>query len=749
MSKPNELHPELLGIQATNFTTGTNSASRAYMYGSHISQHLVIEGSTEKRFQTGIECRMGDYVFNKKAPCDLRVLKVIDRYPSRIDVDAISENPETVVIYEEVIREANVSRLPRIGCLVIPRHASFHQYFGFEYKLTPEFKKLVPGLHRTGGMDYIQKDTIFANSPSISEYGGYKTGIELNVAAMSHPAVAEDGILISEDVLPRLRFKVYDKRVVEFGERAFPLNLYGNTTNYQPFPEIGQMIRDDGILVMLRNYEPELGPVLTSVTDCMTPDFIFDDAVYVRGPGSIIDHDQFGNKVEIKSGKIVDIKIYHDENEISKTPEGVMSGMNKYTRALKRFYRELLDAYESIREERRRKYGESEVILRPEFHRLLVEAMAVLRVSHSVAKNDGYLNLVYRKVPLDDYRVEFTIEYTVQPTIGYKLTCAQGGKGVICYIDKPENMPVDEAGNRADIVVGAETTFGRMNLGRLYEMFFGACERDITKTVRHLLGMEKQPFESAYTALQAMDKQAPERIDNAYRYRLGFYQIISPLQYQHYKELDRGSQLEHLAHLVENGGPVFYPTNHESEISDIARRLQQEYQPTYGPITYVGYSGQRVKTEYPVRIAPLYMMLLDKITDALSSVSSGTLQHFGILSPITRAQKYTFPHRNSPVRTIGEAEGRIFSGYCGRAAIAEMMDRSTSPTTHRHVVWNVLTASYPTNIPMAVDRQNISLGGSKPLGLVRHVAMCAGWRIVYKPSQLPVQSPYAVSFTQP
>jgi hypothetical protein len=702
------------------------------MYGSHISQNLVIEGSTEKRFQTGVECRLGDYVFNKKAPCDMRVLRVIDRYPAGIDIDSIPENPETVVIYEEVNKNPNANCMPEIGCLVIPRHASFHQYFGFEYKLTPEFKRLIPGLSKAAGSDYIEKDTIFANSPAISEYGGYKFGIELNVAGMSHPAVAEDGILISEDILPRLRFKVYEKRVVEFGASTFPLNLYGHANYYQPFPEIGQLIREDGILAMLRKYDQDLGPVLTSITDCMSPDFIFDDAIYVRGPGTTLQGEKDGQPVEIKSGKIVDIKIYHDETENSPTPEGVMSGMNKYTRALKRFYQELLDAYEHIRSERKKKYGEAEIVLKPELHRLLVEAMAVL--GKPCGKTNSRLNLVYRKVPLDDYRVEFTIEYTVQPTIGYKLTCCQGGKGVICYIEKPENMPVDAAGNRADIVVGAETTFSRMNIGRLYEMFFGACERDVTKTVRSILGLEKQPYASALAAIKELAKVDPARVENAYRYRLGFYQTVSPPQYEHYNELAMPDRIEHLAHLVENGGLIFYPTKHEYEISDVARRLQQEYNPTYGPISYVGYSGQRVVTQYPVRIAPLYMMLLDKITDALSSVASGTLQHFGILSPVTRAQKYAFPHRNSPVRTIGESEGRIFASYCGKEAIAEMMDRNTSPTTHRHVVWNVLTADHPTNIPMAIDRNQIPLGGSKPLSLVRHVAMCGGWRMVYRPA---------------
>jgi hypothetical protein len=45
-----------------------------------------------------------------------------------------------------------------------------------------------------------------------------------------------------------------------------------------------------------------------------------------------------------------------------------------------------------------------------------------------------------------------------------------------------------------------------------------------------------------------------------------------------------------------------------------------------------------------------------------------------------------------------------------------------------------LTADRPTNIPVAIDRQQIPLGGSKPLSLVRHVAMCGGWRMVYRPA---------------
>ena len=111
-----------------------------------------------------------------------------------------------------------------------------------------------------------------------------------------------------------------------------------------------------------------------------------------------------------------------------------------------------------------------------------------------------------------------------------------------------------------------------------------------------------------------------------------------------------------------------------------------------------------------------------------------------MLSPTTKSEKFSNPHRNSPVRTIGETEGRIFAGYCGREAIAEMMDRSNNPATQRNVAWSILNAEKPTNINHVVDRDYIRLGGARPLQLVRHIIGTAGYNIVYQP-EAPVAPP--------
>lgn len=711
----NELHPELLGIHGTNFTIGNDSSSRGQMYSSHISQSLVVKGSTEKRIQTGMEMRLGEYTFAIKAPCDMRVIKIIERYPKKMGYGGIPENPESLVIYE------NIHTL-EVGCIFIPRFLSHHQHFGFEYIMQPAFYKLAPNVT-------FPKDTVFADSPSKSENDGYKYGIELNIALMTHPVVAEDGIMISEDVLDRLSFKVYERRVVSFGTESFPLNLYGNTTQYKPFPEIGDHIRDDGILVILRNYDNDICPVDMGIYDVTEPDYVFDKPVYVRGPG----------------GKVIDIKVYHGQNDNSPTPSGIMDNIDKYAIALKDYYRNILDTYHQIRSYRKKKFNDvnHRLKLEPDFHRLVVEAMAML--SDQNVRSQQKLNLVYKKEPLDDYRVEFVIEYEIVPTIGFKMSGSHGDKGVICAIEKPENMPVDADGNRADVVMDSGSTINRMNIGRLYEQYFGSTLRDVAKTVRRILGafpLQQRldyvsegsiTYNQTKTTIENINRDNPHLIQSAFVTLLELYQIVSEKQYQFYRQCGLDDIIEHLTYVVLNGIYVYYPTNNEKEISELVLILENKYRPTYGPVTYVGNSGQRVKTYEPVRIGPVHMLLLDKIADSLSSVSSGVLQHFGILSPIIRAEKYSYPHRNSPVRTIGETEGRLLAAYCGREAIAEMLDMSNSPTTHRYIVKKILSADKPTNIDRVVDRNLIPLGGSKSLQIVSHIALAAGWRFVYKP----------------
>lgn len=291
-------------------------------------------------------------------------------------------------------------------------------------------------------------------------------------------------------------------------------------------------------------------------------------------------------------------------------------------------------------------------------------------------------------------------------------------------------MPIDAAGNRADIVMDAASIISRMNIGRFYEHYFSAAARDVTVNLRKILGIVTQK-----TTPNKVGNLPKEVIDNGYNYLLNFYNIVSEKQYTFFKNrVSEDEKIEHLATVCSDIVRIFYPIENQKDIIETIKTLESSgiYKPTYGPISYTGNSGERITSINNIRIAPLYVMLLEKIADDWSSVSSGKLQHFGVLSPIIKSEKFSNPYRNSPVRTIGETEARIFSGYCGREAIAEMMDRSNNPTTQRNIVYNILSAPQPTNIDSVVDRNFIQLGGAKPIQLVKHIFGVSGFLPVYE-----------------
>lgn len=700
IKQPNELFRDLMGVNGLNPWDGYDSSSRKQMFSSHIGQTLVIKGSSERRCQTGMEREYAKYTFSVKMPVDAEIIKVIERYPRTQSVDSINFNPETAVIYED-------ERTKEVGLLMLKGYCSHHSYFGFEYKNQPALSQLSAG-------GRVKAGTILQDSPSVTPDGGYKYGRECNMAFMSHPAVSEDGILISRDVLPHFSFKTYETRVAEWGEKRFPLNLYGDETTYKPFPDIGDYIREDGLLMALRSFDDNLAVVEQSVTALRKPDFIFDKLIYVAGAGDR----------EKRSGRVVDIRVHHDSNSAQPTtPTGMDTQALKYDRARRQFYSAILHEYHRLRKQRAGK-----LVLTPEFHRMVVEAISV------VGDNKGSrLRKLYRQAPLDDWRVEFVVEYNVTPTVGFKLTDCHGGKGVVCHVAEPHEMPVDEAGNRADVVMDPNSTISRMNIGRLYEQYINAASRDVVKRLREIFQLEPTDPQLLAKLKQAKESN-PALWEDAWSYLMGYYQIVSPKMFVWLTSDDyTGDRAQHLFHVLKEGIYLYLPPENDPEGPEMIRQLEKAYRPTYGPVSYIGNSGRRVTTINPVRIGSVYMILLEKTGDDWTAVSSGKLQHFGVLSQVTNADKFSQPTRNQAIRALGESEVRIYTSYAGPAITADILDRNNNPATHRQILESILHAEKPTDIANSVNRDLVPLGGSKPLQLVKHILEIQGIRFVYKP----------------
>ena len=398
-----ELREELLSITSINPFLANTSSARLIMQASHLSQSLTINNGDEKIIQTGLEKQLSNNTFSKKVDKDCRVIKVIPRYRG-IGVNTVSNVTELLVIVEYL--EDGV-----IDAISVPDHHTLHQYFGFKYKWNNDIlNQLTPGT-------ILHANTVLADSPAVTSNGGYKFGANANLALMSLPETAEDGIVISKSFSEKMSYTVFETRVVEFGSKNFPLNMYGDTDNYKPFPEIGEMINDDSILMVLRDYDINISPALVSINDVCDYDVTFDKCVYVKGPGEKYNV----NGKTIISGKIVDIVAYASPRYKKDTYTGTIDIVEKYVNGYKKYLTDILDVYTEITTEHYRRYKNNDVKLAERFHRLIVDAMAVANV------NSNKIGYTARNENMDLYRLEFKIEYTIASIpIGSKLSDSFG-----------------------------------------------------------------------------------------------------------------------------------------------------------------------------------------------------------------------------------------------------------------------------------------------------------------------------------
>ena len=390
------LKSEHIGIHAINPFIEHNSSARSIMLSGHLSQTLSIEGD-EQRVTTGINQEVGKYVKRIEADCDMRILSIIERFRQTMGEDGIKESPETTVIYMDV------STL-EIGHFILKRYDKLHNYFGFKYNPTKDISKIAIN-------NVIEKGTVFMNPASVKD-DSYNMGLDLNVAFMSHPSVSEDGVMISKSAIKRSKFNIYETRIVTFGEEGYMLNAYGDEDNYKSFPDIGERIRHDGLLLATREHDDDLSPVLLSPKNLSKIDFVSDNCVYVRG----------------NEGVVVDIDVQLNEYELKHLYDYMNPQVFKYLNANISYYKELLDEEDRIRKDFYSKYKTYTPTFKPDLQNLLIRARASSPGDHIPKNNRGKSSLkrTYKKHLLDTFRIEFTIKYEITPDISAKYTDMHG-----------------------------------------------------------------------------------------------------------------------------------------------------------------------------------------------------------------------------------------------------------------------------------------------------------------------------------
>lgn len=390
----NEISPEVIGFHAWNPFVTSNSPSRSTMMSSHASQHLVISGAELPYVLSGVEVEYSKSTTSERVPFDARVFQALDRYPKTIAGGSLPFNPETTVII--VNDETGL-----YDVINVPYYKSYHQYFGYRNKLSDQLKNITPGMK-------LAEDTILGDTPA--NIGGFHTmTTNLNCMLGSADIVAEDAILLNEDALDKLKYHVYERRTASVGSKKFPVNIGGNE-QYKAFYDIGEYTQDDGALMFLRDYSEGLYPVIMSRSATKNINYAFDEPIYARQ----------GHR-----GRIVDIKVIGNADTISALPLQMTEQFEKYRQAYIRFNEELLECERRIHREACTKFGTNTPKFSPALKSMLVHARAICDHKRRPA-NEKPLQGIMNKEPLDEYYIEFVVEYELVPTKGAKLTSVSG-----------------------------------------------------------------------------------------------------------------------------------------------------------------------------------------------------------------------------------------------------------------------------------------------------------------------------------
>lgn len=331
--------------------------------------------------------------------------------------------------------------------------------------------------------------------------------------------------------------------------------------------------------------------------------------------------------------------------------------------------------------------------------------------------------------------------------------CLKISKGVIVSILPDDDMPVDADGVRAEIIMDQAGRMNRMIPGSLYEHYIGSCCVKTRIRMGEIFGVQVYPEPSMDERNRNLRKERSaelfelaqeadaEAIEAAWVELYRLYSIFAPLQAKAYRNADLVMKREIVAHAFAEMPRLLMPTNNPIWVPAAILHAEHEIAPTYGPVQYRGNSTRLSTTRRPARIAPVAYIMLDKVADSGSAVSSGRLQIHGVLTHTTTTEKHSSPVKQNSTRLTGEGEIRIINSTCDPETAPELLDRNANPQTHEAILRGLMTSPVPTDVESLVDRKQHPLGYARPLQIFRHFARCAGWELKWIPHRNTISKP--------
>mgnify|MGYP001124411469 CR=1 FL=1 len=648
----NQIHPALVGISNNLILFPWNSsAGRLYMAGNMIPKSVPTKGAGERMMVTGFEFQYAKTARRIEAPANMEVEEIF--YVNSLDPEKLTDDWNTIrILYKNDEKNA-------YDILELPKYNTQNTYVGFEYVYDQDvMRKLKKGAT-------FPKGTVFARSPRISKNGEWCFAMPTLVAALSDYRTEEDGVIMTRSFAERSRCMFKHDRSFGYNEDEWiPLMLYGTDENPSPFPQAGEEIRNDGIVMGFRRRIKENALVSLTKKSLREPDLTYDKLFYAPRDAVVM-------SVTVKSERM--------KNRSN----------NRGTDYIEQRHNTMLDRHEKKQNEMwnnvTRWYEMKTHAARNNEIPISKELDTFIRNAYGNYTRNGIgkinpLSRAEKREKLKDWNIHIELKQSVAGRVKWKYAGLNGDKGVNVLIIEDHEAPCYPDGTRAEFIVNNTPAFRRQIFSMLMELSINFVNMNVHREVKHLRRLGD--YKTAYFKLMEF-------------YETGFPEFAETVKMALVTDEEKQ---EHVDYVCKNKISVHVISNTKLFGVNIINALRKKYSYKPQKAMFVNSLGERVETTNPILISYQDIMLLDKFGADMSAQSMPKSNLFGMPAKMNDSGKYATPMTDKGNKNSGETELRLEVSQAGGQEAEKHLALAYSPENRAKATRRLIRADDPFNV---------------------------------------------------
>ena len=675
--KINRLYPDLMGVCINlNVFPWNNSAARLYMCGNMIPKSVVTVGRTTRKIIAGFEKQYGETARKLAAPANMTVEQVFY-------VESLSGEGVVTDAWKSIYVVFKNDEKNAYDVLELPRYNTQNTYIGFEYVYDKEMiRRLFDEKNPT-----FRKGEIFGYSPRISESGEWQFGMETMVAASSDHRTEEDGIVITESYArDRMRCMFKHEREFSYNEDEYvPVFLYGTDDNPRPFPENGEAVRPDGLVMAFRKRVTANALVSLTKKALRKVDYLYDVRFYAPAGCKVMDVDVTSDRMKNQSNNRSTEYIDQEHNRM----------LTQLEKAANEFNMRIISWYET----KNYHNGKIEIPITFELDTFIRNAYYNYTVDYrGQTKQINPLYRVFKRTRKKDWNIKILLKEEMIGRSKHKLSGLNGDKGVAVTVIPDAEAYTYPDGTRAEIIINNTPAFRRQIFGMLMEMSINFINLNVHREMKALreAGEYKQAWNKLFEFYSTASPEFGELVDSVY-------------------QTDE-EKAEHVDYVANDQITLQFRSDSKVVGADIIKALRAKY--SYKPqrAYFVNSLGERVLSENPILITSMYYMLLDKFGTDMSAQAMPKSNLFGMPAKLNEQDKYDNWHRDIWNRNSGETESRLRISQSGTQEMEKNLAMAYSPDLRRLVPSRIIRANDSFEIKQIVRPEEYQLNAAISMG---------------------------------